>query len=329
MQSLGLDPDIDHENEQQQDLKEQQQKILDAELLEQAAYEVEVFENHLTMIQSVHKQCRPRMDWGEIAVSTQPEKPEPNNVNELKAQASVNEYQPSFLDRLFRLEEKKRNKLFDAVTSAAEQDQKDYEQALDIWKINVESWIHQKKIARSMLQGKFSAKLEAIDKLQPFSEIGNLGSGLSLSSLDHGLLGAKIHVYDTDIVPKQSKTLLKHGRLSVRPMPKRKFNEIYQNYVCSCVLRVANELFSILIDKLIVVTAVSHLLNTATGHLEETPILSVVVSRKTMDKLNLDNVVPADAMDNFIHQMAFKKTTGFRPVGVVDVKNLMIEKIVN
>jgi hypothetical protein len=101
-------------------------------------------------------------------------------------------------------------------------------------------------------------------------------------------------------------------------MAKGKFNEVYQDYVCSCVLRVANEIFSVIPDSKVVVTAVDELLNSKTGHLEESPILSVCVSMHTLESLNMDAIEPSDSMNNFIHNMSFKKTKGFEAVSSVD-----------
>lgn len=127
-----------------------------------------------------------------------------------------------------------------------------------------------------------------------------------------------IHIHGNDIVPSEVKGLLKSGKLSVKKMPKGQFNEIYQDYVCSCALRVANELFSAIPDNMVVVTAVDELLNTKTGHLEKFPILSACISRNTLKSLNMDTIDPSDSMSNFIHNMSFKKTTGFGAVSRVE-----------
>ena len=129
-----------------------------------------------------------------------------------------------------------------------------------------------------------------------------------------------IHVHGVDIVPRKQKSLLKNGKLSVKQMPKGKFYEIYQDYVCSCVLRVANEIFSGIPDEKVIVTAMDEILNTTTGHLEKSPILSVCVSRNTLRKLNLDSIDPSDSMRNFAHNMSFKKTSGFEKVSRIQAE---------
>jgi hypothetical protein len=75
-----------------------------------------------------------------------------------------------------------------------------------------------------------------------------------------------------------------------------------------------HELLAALPVRWVVVTAVDDLLNTQTGHMEASAILSVAIPRETMAKLNLDSVDPSDAIQNFLHRMNFKKTKGFLAV---------------
>jgi hypothetical protein len=105
-------------------------------------------------------------------------------------------------------------------------------------------------------------------------------------------------------------------------MTKSNFYELYQDYVCGAVLRVARELFALLPIEMVLVTATGTLLNTQTGHMEEQPILSVAMPRKTLEKLNLDMIDPSDSMSNFIHRMKFMKTKGFAKVERISPEEL-------
>ena len=116
----------------------------------------------------------------------------------------------------------------------------------------------------------------------------------------------------------KAKTLTKSNKVSIKPMPKNRFYEIYQDYVCGCSLRVARELFALLPIEMVTVNAVGSLLNKQTGHLEDTPILSVAIPRKTLDMLNFENLDPSDSLNNFVHNMDFKSGKGFGPVKVLD-----------
>lgn len=306
----------------QRELDRQQKQYDKMQELEQAAFEVDVYENHIDFIQSTHKDCSTPVDWGGIALSEQPMKPSNRRESEKRASLQAEEYTPSFIDRFFKREEKKRASFTENIANAIKDDRAEYNIGLADWEKRVEDWKESVEIANLLLQGEVEAKLEAIEKLQPFSEISNLGSNLSVSAYDIGLLEITVHVHGTEIIPNEVKSLLKSGRLSVKNMPKGRFNEIYQDYVCSCILRVANELFSIVPDKLVVITAVDELLNPKTGHLEESPILSAAISSATLSSLNLETLDPSDSMRNFIHNMSFKKTKGFVSVNRVNVENL-------
>lgn len=306
----------------QRELEKKQKQYEKMQELEQAAYEVEVYENHIDVIQSTHKECSPPIDWNKIASSKQPAEPKRRNDNESEARQLLESYKPGFLDRLLKRVEKKRSLLSRKIDEAIKKDEVNYKSSISKWEKDKGEWKESVAIAKALLDGKAEAKIEAIESLQPFSEISNLGSSLSISVYDNGVLEATINVHGTEIVPSETKSLLKSGKLSVKNMPKGKFNEIYQDYVCSCVLRVGNELFSAIPDNLVIVTAVDELLNSQTGHLEESPILSVAVSRSTIEHLNLEAIDPSDSMDNFKHNMSFKKTKGFERVERVDPDGL-------
>lgn len=301
----------------QRELEKQQKQYEKMQELEQAAYEVEVYENHIDIIQSIHKECSVPIDWKKLAASPKPKKPEKLKEHEKSARSVLENYKPGFLDKIFKKGEKKRIDLEKNVSKAIEEDETEYKSNVDEWKSALNDWDESVKLAQSILSGDEKAKIAAIENLDPFSEISNLGSSLIVSVEESGVVEATIHVHGNDIVPNEVKGLLKSGKLSVKKMPEGKFNEIYQDYVCSCALRVANELFSAIPDDLVIVTAVDELLNTKTGHLEESPILSVCISRSTLQSLNMDAIDPSDSMGNFIHNMSFKKTKGFQAVSRV------------
>ena len=95
-----------------------------------------------------------------------------------------------------------------------------------------------------------------------------------------------------------------------------------QDYVCGSVLRIARELFALLPVEMILVTVMGTLLNTQTGYMEEQPILSVAMPRKTLENLNFDMLDPSDCMANFVHRMNFKKTTGFAKAERISLEEL-------
>lgn len=310
------------EKRKQRDLERQRKQYEKMQEQEQAAYEVDVYDNHIEIIQSIHKDCSPLIDWNLIAQSQQPIEPKKSCDRELQARQKLHIYKPNVIARILKRQDKIKAKLTKEIETAINTDENNYKTEITEWQQKVEEWRKNVELAKALLKGDSKTKLEIIKRLEPFSEISNLGSNISIVIFDNGLLEASIHVHGTEIVPADSKTLLKSGKLSTKKMPKGKYNEIYQDYVCSCILRVANELFSIIPDSLVIVTAVDELLDTKTGHLEVAPILSAAISRTTINKLNLDAIDPSDSMNNFIHNMSFKKTLGFEKVESIKPESL-------
>lgn len=308
----------------QRELEKRQKQYEKMQELEQAAYEVDVYENHIEVIQSLHKECSPVIEWVKIAKSEKPKEPKKYSKKEDSARLKLDNYSPGFFDRLFKLVEKKRISLIQEIENSIKLDEENYNKSIADWKLKVEEWIESVNMASALLKGDAKAKIEAIENLQPFSEISNLGSSLKITVHENGLLEATINVHGEKIVPSEVKSLLKSGKLSVKAMPKGRFNEIYQDYVCSCILRIANELFSTVPDRLVIVTAVDKLLNTKTGHLEVAPILSAAISRDTINGLNLENIDPSDSMNNFVHNMSFKSTKGFGEVDRLNPYSLSV-----
>lgn len=298
----------------QRELEKQRKQYEKMQELEQAAYEVEVYENYIEVIQSVHKECASVIDWEKVAESKKPNEPRKDDYREVEAKENLNDYKAGLIDRVFKREEKKKALLREKLDKAIEEDNNEYQAKIEKWKKDVDDWRESVELANSLLSGSKQAKINVIETLEPFAEISNLGSGLSISIHDNGLLEATLDVHGTDIVPNESKSLLKSGKLSIKKMAKGTFNEIYQDYVCSSCLRVGNELLSIIPDDLIIVTAVDKLLNTKTGHIEKLPIISVAFSRDTIKSLNMTRIDPSDSMCNFVHNVSFKKTKGFESV---------------
>jgi hypothetical protein len=298
----------------QRELEKRQKQYAKMQELDQAAYEVDEYENKVEIIQSVHKECSGPINWKEIAMSREPEKPENLKGHENAARHEAENYKAGFFDRLFKQKEKKRKRLEEYIPRAVEKDETEYRASVASWEEKLNDWKESVELAQLLLKGNNEAKMKAIKDLDPFSEISTLGSSLSFSISDKGIVEVTIHVHGENIVPNKVKSLLSSGKLSVKKMPQGQFNEIYQDYVCSCALRVANELFSVLLDDIVFVTATEKLLNSKTGHLEESPILSACISRSTLASLNTDSLDPSDSMSNFIHNMSFTRNKGFEAV---------------
>lgn len=298
----------------QRELERQHQQSAKLDALRRAALEVEAYENHIERLCSVHKECSQRINWQKESLLPAPLKPQKASVRESSARYSSETYTPSWFDRLFRLEDKKRARLALAITKARALDDEEYRDAIATWNRSQHEWENETAFARRVLSGDQDAYIEVIKEMNPFSEISELGTTVTFETHDAGLIAAETSIHGEYSIPREAKTLSKSGKVSVKSLPVGRFQELHQDYVCSCVLRIANELFALLPVSIVIVTAIDKLLNSANGHLELKPILSVAVVRATLQEINLEAIDPSDAMRQFVHRMDFKKTRGFAAV---------------
>jgi hypothetical protein len=203
-------------------------------------------------------------------------------------------------------------------------DEREYQESLRAYEQEHRDWEAACELASQVLSGNPEAYLDAIRQTNPFSDIAELGSSVEFQVYGEFLVEAILHVQGEDVIPSEVKSLLKSGKLSVKQMPKSKFYELYQDYVCGCVLRIARELFALLPIKMVTVNAVGELLNTETGYKEMKPILSVAIPQETLRNLNLEMIDPSDSMGNFVYRMAFKKTKGFQAVEAIKPSELQM-----
>ena len=307
---------------QQRELANQQKQLAKMEALERATYEVQVHENYLDLLLSIHKECGPRWNWQAIQASKQPLTPVKSNSLELAAKAQLDAYKPSTIDKLLRRSTNKQQELLAAVEKAKQVDKRKYKEALENHEVKLTEWQETTQLANKILADDPESHLAAIEQVKPFHEINQIGSSMQFHF--HGnLIEAIIHVNSDDIIPSESKTLLKSGKVSTKKMSKSRFYELYQDYICGAVLRVGRELFALLPIKMVLVTAVGSVLNTKTGYMENQPILSVAMPSTTLLSLNFDLLDPSDSMANFVHRMNFKKTKGFTKIVPIQVNELL------
>lgn len=189
-------------------------------------------------------------------------------------------------------------------------DAKTYDEQLEAWqKLHV--------LAKGVLRGDASAYGEALSEVSSFGELATLGYSISFSVENRMMIECELRVDERDVIPTEVKSLTSAGKLTSKAMPKARFHELYQDYVCGCVLRVAREVFALLPVDRVIVTAVVSSLQTTTGKEVEIPVLSAAMPRDVMDSLEFERLDPSDAMNNFVHRgdvLASKKTGDFSPV---------------
>jgi hypothetical protein len=304
----------------QHELARRSQAIAKATAVERATYEVEVFRNRLERLVSIHKEGSAPIEWNHISQKAAPNVPQKLASNEESAHERLASYRPGIIVRLLKRADQARLKLEKEIEEGRSRDEVIFKEECARYEQEHKEWVEQREFADRVTRGDLSAYIEVIEELNPFGEISDIGSGVRFAISNPQTVEADISVRGESAVPRESMTLLKSGKLSVKQMPKGEFYRLYQDYICSCVLRVARELFAILPIENVIVSALEILVDSSTGHLQEQPIISVLVPRKTLMQINLDLVDPSDSMKNFVHRMNFKPTSGFKPVERVSVE---------
>jgi hypothetical protein len=163
-------------------------------------------------------------------------------------------------------------------------------------------WAKMRALAKRVLAGDEKAYGEALRDLPGLGELPAVGSSATFHVHHRRLVECALLVNGRDAIPAQTKSLTTTGKVSVKAMPKARFHEVYQDYVCGCVLRVAREVFAFLAVDTIIVTAKVSELESSTGTTVEKPILSAAILRPVLDGLDFSRLDPSDSMDNFMHR---------------------------
>ena len=223
-------------------------------------------------------------------------------------------FTPTFWQKLVGTDKKIRAELEQKTAAARNLDEAVYQDVLKLHHNQLERWEGLTRLARIIAEGDVTAYREAFEELSPLSEMEDAGCSFEVNFSDAKSAHVRLLVESERVVPREAKSLTKTGKLNSKPLPQGRFFELYQDYVCGCVLRTSRELFAFLPLRRVILNVDATLLDSATGHLREQTILSAGISRATLEHLNFSAVDPSDAMRLFPHRMGFKRSQGFHPI---------------
>jgi len=112
----------------QRELERRQKGLARMQELERARYEVQVCENRIDVLRSVHKECGKPWDWQSVKSSAPPVEPPERRIHERAARAVLEDYKPSIGDKVLRRADSTRRDLERAVEDAKRRDERDREQ---------------------------------------------------------------------------------------------------------------------------------------------------------------------------------------------------------
>jgi hypothetical protein len=290
----------------QRELERRNKEQAKLSAIEQARLEVETYENKLEVLLSVHKEQGEIWDWVALAASLPQPSPQKNSNYELKTKQLM---LVSTLRQMGSAEA--------AIQQAQLQDERAFQEAMRAYADENAERETIKDLAVRILAGEHKACIEALVEFSPLRELSDLGSLLHFTVHSATLIECAMKVNSTDTIPTEVKTLTSSGKLSVKPMRRGRFHEIYQDYVCGCMLRVAREVFAMLPARTVLVTALADLPDSRTGHTVEQPVLSAVMPRAVIAQMDFEHVAPSEALENFQHLGDFKssrKSGVFQPI---------------
>lgn len=303
VKSMG-GPTARNHRESYVEYKRLQAQIAKEEAMQQAHNIALEYETKIRALKTIHTECDERVNWKEIKLIPEPFVIGTVGPHEKIALESLNGYKPTMIEKMLKgLQQKKINELERNVLEARKRDEEDYR-----------NWQNIQTVSTKVLDGDIDALLVVIEEMAPLDDLVDFGSGFEFIVESPETVEIEFDVMSEQVIPKEIKTLTQTGKLSVKQMPKAAYYDLLQDYVCSCVIRIARDMFAILPFEKAVIHVNDNFINPATGLEESCVILSVEIDRETLDKLNMALIDPSDAMSNFRHNMKFLKTQGFKPV---------------
>ena len=95
------------------------------------------------------------------------------------------------------------------------------------------------RLAGNILKGEFSAYVEVLEGADIFDGISPYSAPPAFSAEAQDSVTVTLRVPGDEHIPRQTKSLLKSGKLSSKETANGKRNELYQDHVCSLALRSA------------------------------------------------------------------------------------------
>ncbi|MCX7715467.1 MAG: DUF4236 domain-containing protein [Clostridia bacterium] len=255
-------------------------------------------------IKTIHTICDDEINWSHINSIKEPFNPNEMGPRQVAAIRALDNFKPNLIQKVIKSgAERKKASLAKAVEKAEAEDRAEYEE-----------WKNLNLLSQRILAGDIDAYFEVINEMNPLDDLLEYGSDFEFGADISTAMEVEFRVKSEQIVPTFSMSLTQTGKLSKKDLTKTAYYGLVQDYVCSCALRIARDMFALLPLEIVVIHAVDNVLNGETGHHENATILSVVFERDALNRLNFVNIDPSDAMNNFRYNMKFLKTSGFKPV---------------
>ena len=161
---------------------------------------------------------------------------------------------------------------------------------------NVEFWHYCHERAYQVLNGDIDTYLEIIQDLNPLDDLLDYGFGFECGTDNANTMVVEFTSRQDEILPPRN------------TMTAIEYNDLLQDYVCSCAVRVARDIFALLPVSYVIVHAVS----------DEQTVLSVKFERRIFMKMKFQGTDASNLVYKFSNNMAFNREYGFSPVQQIE-----------
>ena len=276
--------------------------------LEDAVSEVAMFNQHLHLIQSVHTIPTPKVNWESMAMEPAPAMPIVRFDHKVKAMEALDDYKPNWFDMLLG-NKSKLHTLTKNVERAAEQDIEDYKTEFVHWVQNYSYWAKKNQLSKGVLNNDSEAKLTALSEAQQnpinASVVDTKLINHNFNTYKNGhLLEINIQVNKDNVIPKERKVLCQ-GEVKLESLPIPESNILYREYVCSCVLKCAQDSFNVLPESSVVINVEQ----VSAGQANET-ILSCHIEKGLLEFLLIEDDKPSEILEFFVDLEDFNPHRG-------------------
>ena len=189
---------------------------------------------------------------------------------------------------------------------------------------DVQTWLDTIELAKRVVDKDIDAWLTVMEKYSPMEEMSAFGSDFEFGADESQFLGCRFNVKIKEVVPnvgfKKSEST---GKISEYEIKGSQYNDLSQDYVCSCAIRIAREVFSLTPAEMVIINAEDVIFDSSTGNYRDAVILSVLFIKEGFNDINFDLIDPSDFVGRFKSDMSFTKTNGFKEVKEIEIPRLL------
>lgn len=157
-------------------------------------------------------------------------------------------------------------------------------------------WMYCHEKDYEVLNGNIDTYLQIIQDVGPLDDLLDYGFGFECGTDNSNMMAVEFQTKEDQIMPSKNS------------ITQREYYDLLQDYICSCSIRVARDMFALLPIAKVLVHASD---NGAT-------VLSVLFERKAFLKTKFQGSDASDVVTSFKHNMQFDYSSGFSPVSQLE-----------